>query len=123
MMDKEQEVQTRIVKGLVDYIILEQLNTKEVYGYELISNFQKFFGVKYTASFIYPFLTAMEKNGCICGSWNTEGDKPRKMYKLTDDGERVRVLFREKIEALLQKLDNLDVADFATQNQLTDEDV
>ena len=120
--DKDQEIRARFVRGLLDYIILQQLNVKELYGYELIANIRKIFGVNYGASIIYPYLADMEENGCVSSYWNLDNERPRKMYTLTEEGKRLRVVFGEKIGEMLQKLNNLTIEDLVTQVSPVEDD-
>jgi PadR family transcriptional regulator PadR len=80
-------VQTKLTKGLLDLIILQLLDTHPMHGYELISTIRKSYGVTFGASTIYPLLSTMEKKRYIKCEWNMNGERPRKVYALTNDGK------------------------------------
>jgi PadR family transcriptional regulator PadR len=80
-------IQTKLTKGLLDLIILQLLDTHPMHGYELISTIRKSYGVTFGASTIYPLLSAMEKKNYIKCEWNMNGERPRKVYALTNNGK------------------------------------
>ena len=80
-------IQTKLTKGLLDLIILQLLETHPMHGYELISTIHKSYGVTFGASTIYPLLGLMEKKKYIKCEWNMNGERPRKVYALTNDGK------------------------------------
>lgn len=80
-------VQTKLTKGLLDLIILQLLDSHPMHGYELIVTIRKFYGVTFGASTIYPLLNTMEKKSYIKCNWNMNGERPRKVYTLTNDGK------------------------------------
>jgi len=112
MADLENEVQVKLIKGLLDYIILQHLNTRQMHGYELISNIRKVFGVYFGPSIVYPLLATIEKKGYISSCWNMENVRPRKIYTLTAEGKSLLAFTMGKLSAIVQKL-----------STLTDEDV
>jgi PadR family transcriptional regulator PadR len=80
------EVSTKLMKGLLDLIILQFLNTQPMHGYQVITKIRKNFGVYFGPSTIYPLLSTLEKKGYIDSEWNMNFDRPRKVYKLTSSG-------------------------------------
>jgi DNA-binding PadR family transcriptional regulator len=85
----QKEVQTKLTKGLLDMIILQYLEQESMHGYQLITKIRKGFGVYFGPSTIYPLLGVLEKKGYIKSAWNMNTDRPRKEYKLTNDGKDV----------------------------------
>jgi PadR family transcriptional regulator PadR len=83
------EIQTKLTKGLLDMIVLQFLEQQPMHGYQVITKIRKSFGVYFGPSTIYPLLNALEKKGYIKSQWNMECERPRKVYSLTNDGERV----------------------------------
>jgi PadR family transcriptional regulator PadR len=114
MVDLENEVQTKLIKGLLDYIILQHLNARQMHGYELISNIRKVFGVYFGPSIVYPLLATIEKNGYISSCWNMENGRPRKIYTLTAERKGLLVFTESKLAAIVQKLSSLADEDFNT---------
>jgi len=117
MIDLENEVQTKLTKGLLDYIILQHLNARQMHGYELISNIRKIFGVYFGPSIVYPLLATIEKKGYISSCWNMENGRPRKIYTLTADGHSLLVLTENKLAVIVQKLSTLADKDFKSSQE------
>src|SRR4030042_1691525 len=104
MANAQKEVQTKLAKGLLDLIILQYLNQQPMHGYQVITKIRKSFGVYFGPSTIYPFMAQLEKKGYIKSQWNTDSERPRKVYTLTHDG-KVRMNFTEdSLSLLCQKI-------------------
>jgi PadR family transcriptional regulator PadR len=85
----QKEVQTKLTKGLLDLIILQYLDKESMHGYQLITKIRKGFGVYFGPSTIYPLLGTLEKKGFVNSEWNMNSERPRKVYKLTNEGKNV----------------------------------
>ena len=85
----QKEVQTKLTKGLLDMIILQYLDKESMHGYQLITKIRKGFGVYFGHSTIYPLLGLMEKKAYVKSAWNMNTERPRKVYKLTNEGKNV----------------------------------
>jgi DNA-binding PadR family transcriptional regulator len=85
----QKEVQTKLTKGLLDTIILQYLDQESMHGYQLITKIRKAFGVYFGPSTIYPLLGLLEKKGYVKSTWNMDTERPRKVYKLTNEGKNV----------------------------------
>lgn len=82
MYDKSQ-----LLKGLQEGCVLQIINTKDTYGYEIVTTLQRkgFHSVK--EGTIYPLLLRLEKNGYISSSFRVSERGPaRKYYQITDLG-------------------------------------
>ena len=87
MNNSQKTVQTKLTKGLLDLIILELLEKQPMHGYQIITTVRKSFGVYFGPSTIYPLLALMEKKNYIKCEWNMNGERPRKVYALTNNGK------------------------------------
>jgi PadR family transcriptional regulator PadR len=85
----QKETQTKLTKGLLDMIILQYLDKESMHGYQLITKIRKGFGVYFGPSTVYPLLGLMEKKGYVKSAWNMNTERPRKVYKLTNEGKTV----------------------------------
>jgi PadR family transcriptional regulator PadR len=85
----QKEIQTKLTKGLLDMIILQYLDQHPMHGYQIITRIRKDFGVYFGPSTIYPLLGTLEKKSYVKSTWNMDSERPRKVYKLTKDGETV----------------------------------
>src|SRR5659263_149628 len=82
----QKEVQVKLTKGLLDMIILQYLEHESMHGYQLITRIRKGFGVYFGPSTVYPLLGLLEKKGYVTSAWNMNTERPRKVYKLTNEG-------------------------------------
>ena len=89
MKNYQKETQTKLTKGLLDMIILEYLQQEPMHGYQLITKIRKTYGVYFGPSTVYPLLATLEKKGYVTSTWNTDADRPRKIYKINNDGKCV----------------------------------
>ncbi|MFC9976240.1 PadR family transcriptional regulator [Spirillospora sp. NPDC127200] len=65
------------------------------YGYALLETLNGA-GVAVDGNTLYPLLRRLEKQGLLTSEWNTEESRPRKFYRVSSEGTRVRAgLLRE----------------------------
>lgn len=97
-----EEWKSQIKRGTLEYCILAMINRKERYGYEIISELEKWPILTAKESTIYPLLRRLLKDECLSSFWqdSAEGLPPRKYYAITDKG-------REYLEAMSKEWDNL----------------
>lgn len=97
-----EEWKSQIKRGTLEYCILAMINRKERYGYEIISELEKWPILSAKESTIYPLLRRLLKDECLSSFWqdSAEGLPPRKYYAITDKG-------REYLEAMSKEWDNL----------------
>ncbi|MFB3889226.1 MAG: PadR family transcriptional regulator [Candidatus Bathyarchaeia archaeon] len=87
MPNYQKEIQTKLTKGLLDMIILQFLDAHPMHGYQIITRIRKSFGVYFGPSTVYPLLNTLEKKGYVKSDWNMDTERPRKVYKLTNEGQ------------------------------------
>ena len=80
------KIQTKLMKGLLDLVVLQFLNNHPMHGYQVISDLRKNFGVYFGPSTIYPLLSSLEEKGYIKSRWDLEKGRPRKVYSMTSQG-------------------------------------
>jgi DNA-binding PadR family transcriptional regulator len=100
----QKEVQTKLTKGLLETIILQYLEQESMHGYQLITKIRKGFGVYFGPSTIYPLLGLLEKKGHIESAWNMNCERPKKVYKLTEQGKNVLKYAEKSLIMIQQKL-------------------
>lgn len=88
-MGAKKEITTQLIKNLLDMIILELLNKKDMHGYEIITSIRKDYGINFGPSTIYPLLNLLEKKGNLKSAWDMATERPRKVYKLTESGKNI----------------------------------
>ena len=100
----QKEVSTKLMKGLLDLIILQFLSTEPMHGYQIITKIRKSFGVYFGPSTIYPLLGTLEKKGYVKSEWNMNFDRPRKVYSLTNNGQNMLNFTEESLNLICRKI-------------------
>jgi DNA-binding PadR family transcriptional regulator len=100
----QKSVSTKLTKGLLDLIILQLLSVESMHGYQVITKIHKTFGVSFGPSTIYPLLGILEKKGYVTSAWNMNGQRPRKVYSITDDGQSMLDCTEESLRYICRKM-------------------
>ena len=100
----QKEVSTKLMKGLLDLIILQFLSTEPMHGYQVITKIRKNFGVYFGPSTIYPLLGTLEKKGYVDSHWNMNFERPRKVYSLTNDGQNMLNFTEDSLNLICRKI-------------------
>lgn len=90
----------KIVKSLLDVIILTLIHDEPQYGYKLIENIHLGFGVFLSPGTLYPCLDNLEEMGLIL----LEQVSRRKMYSLTGKGEKEVAFLYNYYSSYLEKM-------------------
>ncbi|MGD8506407.1 MAG: PadR family transcriptional regulator [Candidatus Bathyarchaeota archaeon] len=104
MNHKAREVQIKLMRGLLDLVVLQYLRACPVHGYQIISSLRKNFGVYFGPSTIYPLLSALEENGYIKSNWDLQNERPRKVYSITPQGLDLLSCTEESLTHIYRKL-------------------
>lgn len=95
-----------MMKGLLDLIVLQFLNSQPMHGYQVITRIRKTFGIYFGPSTIYPLLNALEKKGYVKSEWNMSNKRPQKVYKLTSEGQRLLETTEKSLNFICRKIGN-----------------
>jgi len=109
-MNNSKEVQAKLMKGLLDLIILQFLNGQPMHGYQIITKIRKNFGVYFGPSTIYPLLGTLEKKKYVKSEWNMSNERPRKVYKLTTEGQNLLNFTEDSLNFICRKIGTPGVA-------------
>jgi len=85
-MNEQKEIKARLIKCLLESVILQLLKENEMHGYQIIKEVRKEYGVYFGPSTIYPLLNVLERRKLIRGKWEMHKNRPRKTYQLTACG-------------------------------------
>ena len=107
MRQKLREVQIKLMRGLLDLVILQFLNVEPMHGYSIITSIRKNFGVYFGPSTIYPLLGTLEEKGYIKSQWNLNNDRPRKVYSLTPEGSNLLNGTEESLNHICRRLTSI----------------
>jgi PadR family transcriptional regulator PadR len=109
----QKEVQVKLMKGLLDLIVLQFLSSQPMHGYQIITKIRKTFGVYFGPSTIYPLLATLEKKGHVTSEWNMQNERPRKVYKLTNEGHNLLNFTENSLNFICRKIST------STDNNIT----
>ena len=104
MANPKKEIQVKLMKGLLDLIVLQFLSSQPMHGYQIITKIRRSFGVYFGPSTIYPLLATLEKKGHVTSEWNMKTERPRKVYKLTTQGDNLLNYTENSLNFICKKI-------------------
>src|SRR5438270_7341236 len=94
-------------KGSAETLILALLEERDRHGYELAKLIDRRSdgALKFHVASLYPILYRLERRGLIQGRWiEKSGERRRRFYRLTADGERTLASQRRSWKTFLSAL-------------------
>jgi PadR family transcriptional regulator, regulatory protein PadR len=76
------------------------------YGYALLETLNDA-GVTVDGNTLYPLLRRLEKQGLLASVWNTDDTRPRKFYRVSPEGSRVRAALVREWQDLVTSISRL----------------
>lgn len=107
MREKLREVEIKLMRGLLDLVILQFLKRKPMHGYNIITSIRKNFNVYFGPSTIYPLLGVLEEKGYVKSQWNLKCERPKKVYSLTPEGTNLLKGTEESLNHICRKLTSI----------------
>jgi PadR family transcriptional regulator PadR len=104
MGNNQKEAQVKLMRGLLDLIVLQFLSVQPMHGYQIITKIRKSFGVYFGPSTIYPLLGVLEKKTFVSSEWNMDNERPRKVYKLTKEGISLLNFTEDSLNFICRKI-------------------
>ena len=80
-------------RGTLILLVLSQLH-EPMYGYRLVKKLNDH-EIPMDANTLYPLMRRLEGQGLLKSEWDTTESKPRKYYRITEDGEAVLTKTKE----------------------------
>lgn len=94
-------IESQMLKGVIDGVILHIIKNNETYGYEIVEELKRHGFYTMTEGTVYPILTRLSKKGLILGAYKKSSIGPRrKYYYITANG-------REYLEVFYQSYNEL----------------
>jgi PadR family transcriptional regulator PadR len=100
----QKAVENRVVKGLLDIIVLRIVSSQPTHGYEIIQRIRRGFGIYVGPSTIYPLLNALEEEGYVKSEWNMDTERPRKLYAITTAGQALLTLSEKNLNFVCSRI-------------------
>jgi DNA-binding PadR family transcriptional regulator len=107
LKNKLRDGQIKLMRGLLDLVILQFLSAKPIHGYKIITNIRKNFGVYFGPSTIYPLLGILEEKGCIKSQWDLKSDRLKKVYTITHEGSNLLTGTEQFLNQICKRLNNI----------------
>ena len=107
MKQKLREVQIKLMRGLLDLVILQFLKVEPMHGYHIITSIRRNFGVYFGPSTIYPLLNVLQKKGYLSSRWDLNNERPRRVYSLTHDGHSLLNGTEESLNHICRRLSSI----------------
>ncbi len=79
-----------MVKSFLDLFVLAVLNHGSRHGYELMRELKVKTGIRIGPGTLYPLLYELEDRKLVVGEWISPSRRSRKVYKITDQGNKYR---------------------------------
>ena len=102
----------QVRKGLLELCILNALEAREYYGYDLVKTLVAMPGLGVTEGTIYPLLSRLRLQGFVTTRLEESSEGPvRKYYTLTAKGKKTVALMNKHLDTLIKgshKLRNKD---------------
>lgn len=99
---------TEMLKGILEGCVLEIINRKDTYGYEITRELNTLGFTEVVEGTVYTILMRFEKNKLVyVEKRHSELGPPRKFYSLTEKGHGELETFWRKWEYLSSKINEL----------------
>ena len=93
---------SNLLRGYLRLYVLELLQERPHSGSEIASHLVHTCAWKPSPGSIYPLLKHLEEQGLAESRWEI-GDRPRRVYALTEEGSKERMQLRDKLEPQLRR--------------------
>ena len=110
------KVDKQLTRGLLDIIVLELLRSEAMHGYKIITAIRRNFGAYFGPSTIYPFLNELQEKGYITSQWDTNHDRPRKVYTITSEGKNMLTGIEQSFSTIVSRLSRMGLNRLHTIN-------
>lgn len=84
----KQNLSSELRRGTLLLIVLGALDEAQ-YGYSLIQHLDTL-GLKIEQNTLYPLLRRLEKQGLVDSEWMVGESRPRRYYKINENGRMIR---------------------------------
>jgi PadR family transcriptional regulator PadR len=112
------KVEKQFTKGLLDIVILSLLRSESMHGYKIITSIRRSFGIYFGPSTIYPYLNDLKEKGYIKSRWDTNNDRPRKVYSLTPEGSNILTGAEQSFKTICSQLSRMGMSRLPFNNNI-----
>ena len=95
-------VNERMVKSFLDLFVLSLLDNGGKHGYEIMRELKVKTGAHIGEGTLYPLLYELEERRLVAGEWMSPTRRSRRVYRITDQGEKYRDQSFQGIDRLVK---------------------
>lgn len=92
-------------RGTIVLSVLSQLKSPQ-YGYSLVVMLEQK-GIPVEPGTLYPLLRRLEKQNLVESNWNVDTAKPRKYYKISENGGKLYDKLCKEWFKMVENMDNI----------------
>lgn len=81
-----EEIRQRFAKVFLDILVLKLVQSEPMWGYRIIKETERLFGVRLRHGALYPLLNLLQTKGFIRSKKEVKGGRVRKVYEITSKG-------------------------------------
>jgi len=97
------EIKRRFARGFLDMLVLTIIRIRPMWGYKIIGEIEKDFGIKVGYGTMYPLLSSLEKRGFIRSRLELKNKRKRKVYEITAKGIELIKSYNEFLREQLER--------------------
>ena len=90
-----------VALSMIRSSIVLLLSEKPIHGYGIMKEVEERIGKPVNPSLLYPFLKQLEKNGFVKSTRKPVGQRPKRIYKLTDSGKELAARIYKRIASIV----------------------
>jgi PadR family transcriptional regulator, regulatory protein PadR len=99
---------TQLRKGMLELCILNSMNGRRLYGYDIVKSLRETDGLVISEGTIYPILSRLHREGLVTTQLEeSAAGPPRKYYELTKPGQHQLARMNEYWETIEEGIDQL----------------
>lgn len=99
-----EELRQRFARVFLDILILKLVQIEPMWGYRIIKETKRMFGVKLRHSALYPLLHSLEVKGFLKSKREVKDGRVRKVYVITSKGIQFIDSYHDFLKEQLQTL-------------------
>ncbi|MDD7464279.1 MAG: PadR family transcriptional regulator [Anaerococcus sp.] len=101
-------IDSQMLKGIIDGIILEIISKNQTYGYEIVEELKRNGFYNMTEGTVYPILKRLTRKGYLMGTFRkSEVGPKRKYYYITEKGEKKLSDFKSSYSEMTKAVDKI----------------
>jgi PadR family transcriptional regulator PadR len=97
------KIRQRFARDFLDMLVLTIIRIRPMWGYKIIGEIERDFGVKVGYGTIYPLLGSLEERGFVRSRLESRNKRKRKVYEITVKGIELIKSYNEFLREQLER--------------------